>query len=284
MHHIFNTNFEWELEKDRNTDLEHSFSKIHKKLLPLGKLFAKPGDTVFPEKPIPGQTVNSWAPSMLIKKYAEKHNLIYTLPSWEHVRKIQSKEFAHALSPLFQSCILHNSDELDAWLKKVPHPHVFKSFYGFSGTGHKFKTTNLLFPVLAEPWVDRSFDFSTQWEITKDKMNYLGATVLISDERGRYKETLVSSDEKKLFKSNYPFLQEQIAFIKNCAHHFPPFFGNIGFDAFVYDNRLQPICEINARKTFGYLALFLLKNHPEQNSLCLSFDKEKGLTYNFLHV
>lgn len=277
MHHIFNTNFEWELEKDRNIDLEHSFSKIHKKNLPLGKLFANPGDTVFPEKPNQGQTINSWAPSRLIEQYAKKHNLSYTIPPWETIRKIQSKEFAHTLSPLPLSRILHNSDELESWLKEVPHSHVFKSFYGFSGTGHKFRTTNLSFPVLAEPWVNRSFDFSTQWELKNEILNYLGATVLISDERGRYKQTVASRDEKKLFGANYPFLQEQIAYIQNHAHHLTPFFGNIGFDAFVYNNRLQPICEINARKTFGYLALYLLSKHPEKQSLSLTFNKDTGL-------
>ncbi len=277
MHHIFNTNFEWELEKDRNVDLEHSFSKIHKEFLSLGTLFANPGDTVFPEKPTPGQTVISWAPSRLISEYAKKHNLSYTLPSWEIIRKIQSKEFAHILSPLPKSRILHNSDDLNSWLKEVPDSHVFKSFYGFSGTGHKFRTTNLSFPVLAEPWVNRSFDFSTQWEIRETILCYLGATVLISGERGQYKQTLASRDEKKLFGSNYTFLQEQIAYVKSHVHHLSPFFGNIGFDAFVYNNTLQPICEINARKTFGYLALYLLSKHPDKSSISLTFDKAKGL-------
>ena len=277
MHHIFNTNFEWELEKERNVDLEHSFSKIHKKFLPLGKLFANPGDTVFPEKPLPNQIVNSWAPSKLIQEYAKKYELIYTIPEWETIRKIQSKAFANRLSPLPGSRILESPDDLNSWLIKVPDTHVFKSFYGFSGTGHKFKTTNLPFPVLAEPWVTRSFDFSTQWEIKNGTMHYIGATVLISDERGAYKETRVSSDEEKLFGRNYPFLKEQIAYIKSKSAEFSPFFGHIGFDAFVYNNKLQPICEINARKTFGYLALYLLSKNQNKTTLSLTFSKEGGL-------
>ncbi len=279
MHHIFNTNFEWELEKDLNVDLEHSFSKIHKKFLSLGNLFAKSGDTVFPEKPLAGQIINSWAPSRLIQEYAKKHNLLYSIPPWETIKKIASKEFAHTLSPLPNSRILHTLEELNEWLKKVPEPYVFKSFYGFSGTGHKFRSTNLTFPVLAEPWVTRSFDFSSQWEIKNGQMNYLGATILRSNERGAYKETLAARNEVQLFGSNYHYLQEQIAFIKSHTHSFSPFFGNLGIDAFVYNNTLQPICEVNARKTFGYLALHLLTKHPEKTSFTLSFDKEKGLTF-----
>jgi hypothetical protein len=278
MHHIFNTNFERELEKERDIELEHSFSKIQKKFLYLGELFKKPGDTIFPEKPIPNQIINSWAPSKLICNYAKKHNLIYKIPSWDLIHQIQSKAFAHKLSPLPHSKIIHNDEELTMWLKKTPPPYVFKSFYGFSGTGHKFRPENLTFPILAEPWVTRSFDFSTQWYISESgSMQYLGATKLLSDEKGKYKQTEVSRNEKALFGPYYPFLEEQIAFVQKQKPHLSSFFGNIGFDAFVYENRLQPICEINARKTFGYLSLHLLKERPEKASLTLSFDINQGL-------
>ncbi len=278
MHHIFNTNFEWELETNPKGDLEHSFSKIQKKFLPLGKLFAKEGDTVFPQTPVPGQKINGWAPSRLIENYAKKFGLIYTIPDWVCVKKIQSKEFAHKLSPLPQSQIIHNELELKAWLAIVPPPYVFKSFYGYSGTGHKFRPDGLNFPVLAEPWVKRSLDFSTQWEIQENKMHYLGATILLSDEKGKYKATKVASDERALFGDSYHYLQEHIAFIKQFS--FTPFFGNIGFDAFVYNETLQPICEINARKTFGFLALHLLKQNRSQKSLTISFTPQDGLTIN----
>ncbi len=278
MHHIFNTNFEWELEKERNVDLERSFSKIQKRFLYLGELFKKPGDTVFPEKPLPHQIINSWAPSKLILAYAQKQNLIYKIPPWELIHQIQSKAFAHKLSPLPHSIILDNEEELHIWLKKTPPPYVFKSFYGFSGTGHKFRPEKLTFPVLAEPWLPRSFDFSTQWFIDESgSMQYLGATKLVSDEKGKYKQTKVSRNEKTLFGTAYHFLEEHIAFIQKQKSHFSSFFGNIGFDAFVYHDKLQPICEVNARKTFGFLALHLLNKHPEKTSLTLLFDKNDGL-------
>lgn len=273
MHHIFNTNFEWELANDPSVDLEHSFTKIQKKFLPLAKLIAHPNDTVFPEKPLPHQIIQSWAPSKLVLRYAKKHNLSYTIPPWETVRKIQSKAFAHTLSPLPNSSILYNSKDLDQWLHKNPPPYVFKSLYGFSGTGHRFRPDNLSFPVLAEPWVNRSFDFSTQWIVKDHLLHYLGATLLISDERGKYKESRVSTDEKALFGPYFPFLQSHIAFVKNQSHHFENFFGNIGIDAFIYDNCLQPICEVNARKTFGWFALQLLLKHPTESNLSLSFSK-----------
>ena len=278
MHHIFNTNFEWELETDPKVDLEHAFSKIQKKFLPLGKLFAKEGDTVFPERPIPGQKINAWAPSKLIERYAKKYDLQYQIPDWTCVKKIQSKEFAHELSPLPGSAIIRNEEELQMWLKETPPPYVFKSFYGFSGTGHKFRPENLKFPVLAEPWVTRSIDFSTQWEMQDGKIQYLGATVLISDEMGKYRATKVALDEKALFGENYHFLKEHISKVEKLS--LSPFFGNIGFDAFVYNNTLQPICEINARKTFGFLALYLMKQNPTKSFLQLNFDINKGLVLN----
>jgi hypothetical protein len=280
MHHIFNTNFEWELETDPKTILENSFSKVQKRFLSFGSYFANEGDTVFLDKPKRGQIVNSWAPSKLVEEYAKRHDLVYEMPDFEIVKKIQSKAFSHNLSPLPGSKILNNEKELKDWVKINPPPYVFKSFYGFSGTGHKFRPEGLKFPVLAEPWVCRNLDFSTQWFMKDGNLTYLGATILISDERGKYKETLVDKDEIRLFGENYPLLLEHKAFIESKKEEFLPFFGNIGFDAFSYQDKLQPLNETNARKTFGYLALFLLKQQ-EKERLRIRFDKKEGLDIQF---
>lgn len=278
MHHIFNTNFEWELENDPNMDLEDSFSKVHKRFLHFGAYFKNEGDTVFLEKPKPNQIVNSWAPSKLVKAYAERHNLIYEMPDWDVVKKIQSKAFAHELSPLKGSKILHSEKDLEHWLKNTPSPYVFKSFYGFSGTGHKFRTDGLKFPVLAEPWVNRSFDFSTQWYMKDGSLSYLGATICVSDERGKYKATYADKDEKRLFGGNYSALEVHKEFVLSKKEQLLPFFGHIGFDAFIYDGILQPINEINARKTFGYLALHVLNSQSVKDKLEITFDKTQGIS------
>lgn len=270
MHYIWNTNFEWELTQNILPDLERSFNPIQFRFLSLPKIFAKTEDTIFPEPPKPGQIINDWGPSQMIEAYARKHHLPYHIPPWELIQKLASKAYAHSLSPLPGSQILQNEADLSSFLKDQGGPHVFKSFYGFSGTGHYFSPHHLPYPVLAEPWVEREFDFSTQWLVGKT-VEYLGATVVFSDQKGKYQGNLVG-DEKHIFGSYYNALQEHIAYVREKLSTIDGFFGNLGIDAFISKNRLQPICEINPRKTMGYVALKLFDLIP-CNSLRIHFGK-----------
>src|SRR6185437_11611483 len=99
-----------------------------------------------------------------------------------------------------------------------------------------------------------TLDFSTQWIIDTDKqITYLGETVCINSSRGQYLETHVG----RVLQSQMRFVEKhkEIAFpiLQKMAEE--NYFGNVGIDAFIYNqDSLQPIVEINARKTMGYVA------------------------------
>jgi len=263
-HHICNIHFEEELAGGLRGPLESSFRKRYIPFLELPKIWAKEGDTVYPERPLRGQVIDSWGPSQLVLDYAKKHQLQYEIPSLEIVKKIHSKEFAHTHSPLPHSAVLHNDSDLEHFLHSVPPPYVFKKFYDFSGKGHLFKPIDLPYPVLAEPWVRRSLDFSTQWFLTpSQELLYIGSTVQKISEKGRYLGC-VTGEEKDIFGPYFSHFQTHVSKIHSLLPKLDGFFGNFGVDAFVYnENLLQPICEINARKTLGFATCKLFeKLHP----------------------
>jgi hypothetical protein len=56
------------------------------------------------------------------------------------------------------------------------------------------------------------------------------------------------------------------------------YFGHLGIDAFVYDEKkLQPIVEINARKTMSYAALMMQRKNP-QKTLRFSFSPKTSFS------
>lgn len=267
-HHICNVNFERELQRNKpdsfGTKLEHSFREIERPFLSLPKLYANAGDTIFPEKPAANQIVNYWAPSRWVQAYAKKLGLIYEAPDFEVVRELTSKQKVHEIDPMPGAKILYQEP------RAKEEGFVYKSFYGLAGVSHKFYPRNLRFPVVAEPWVKREFDFSTIWEKTRDgRVIYLGATILHVSARGKYQTNRVARDEVALFGKYYPKLEQQKGFCEQFLQTQKKFFGIIGFDAFIYDGILRLCCDINARKTMGFVALKLLQ---KQNKNELLFD------------
>ena len=57
------------------------------------------------------------------------------------------------------------------------------------------------------------------------------------------------------------------------------FFGHLGVDAFVYsEKRLQPVVEINARKTMSWVALALQQKKKPGKTVRLSFSPKEGVS------
>lgn len=239
--------------------------------------------------------IKSFAPSEALATFVKSKGGIYDMPPFSLIKNLHSKEHTFLnSSPLPKSTLLYNENELKNWWTKVPGPKVLKNFFGASGRGHFLSKRDLLdlagataflksHPegVVAEPWKERVLDFSTQWEITKDKMLiYLGATLCHNSPRGVYRKTLVA-EEELLFQKYQDLLQEHLSkarefLIRACASGF---FGPIGIDAMIYtENKkthLHPIVEVNARQTMGSIALALHKK----------LQWEKGLSFKYeLHM
>jgi hypothetical protein len=236
--------------------------------------------------------IKSFAPSEALETFVKSKGGIYDMPPFSLTKKLHSKEHTFLNSfPLPNSTLLYNENELKNWWKKVPGPKVLKNFFGASGRGHFLsKRDNLDLVgataflknhpegVVAEPWKERVLDFSTHWEITKDKMLvYLGATLCHNSPRGVYRKTLVA-EEELLFQKYSDFLQEHLSkarkfLIETCASGF---FGPIGIDAMLYtenkQTHLHPIVEVNTRQTMGSIALALYKKLRWERGLSLKYD------------
>src|SRR5690606_20489751 len=114
----------------------------------------------------------------------------YTAPPWEVVQEINSKLFSFTHSPkLAFAKLIYNREELLDWVHSTPGPKVLKTLYGTAGRGHLHIKANQTFvkqlynyPLIGEPWVERVFDFSTQWEDGK----LLGTTLFENEANGTY--------------------------------------------------------------------------------------------------
>lgn len=279
--HICNTFFESEVEQNTFKPLQSRFQShpivLQLQFLPL--LYASEDDAIgvtdLPENPDPrlflldsppaAQRIETWGPSLSIDRWAQDHKIPYHLPDWSLVREINSKAFSFTHSPkLPGASLLHNREEVDQWIRLTPGPKVLKTCYGTAGQGHYHIGQGPLpthYPLIGEPWVERLFDFSTQW----DQGQLLGATPFLNDPNGTYKSTLVSPFKSFSWalEKHLDIAQPLVQQIVNLGYS-----GNLGIDAFVYrfqnQTHLHPIVEINARKTMSWVALQVQKKHPEK--------------------
>jgi hypothetical protein len=245
---------------------------------------------------IPKHDIDCWGMTPSIASWAKKNDIPFNMPEWNVVQWINSKEFSYKESPkLYESTLLHNLSEAEEWIKKIKGPKVFKSVYGLSGRGHFFLTDDLnqrgisflqnqwqqQQPVIAEPWVDRILDFSTQWYIhPSKKIEYIGATLCKNDAKGSYyfsiilKEDSIGQEHEELLHEHRIIANEVLANMASSGY-----FGHVGFDAMIYKKNstlhLHPIVEINARKTMGWVALMLQKKYFRESNIIMYFNNEK---------
>lgn len=241
--------------------------------------------------------IESWGASQLIAKFAKKHSLVYDIPDFALLRQVNSKRFSFECShKLSLATLLENETEAKRWLESFQGKKVLKTCYGVSGKGHLIidhpsysweRITSFLkrewnkeLPVIAEPWVERILDFSTQWLVHKDQtITYIGSTLCENDSKGKYRSNTVG-EEKELFGTYASFLQEHIEIAHPIVSKIAKmgFFGNLGIDAMIYTlpddpdiPLLHPIVEINARKTMGWAALMHQKRDHPNSKVRFSF-------------
>jgi hypothetical protein len=247
----------------------------------------------------PDLKIESWGASHLIAQWAQERGILYEMPDWDVVKEVNSKVFSFLHSPsLPGAALLHNEREAKNWMLTLPGDKVLKSAFGVSGRGHlHIKKGDVSWEavwrflrgewvhkraVIAEPWVQRILDFSTQWVIEKTgEIVYIGSTICKNDERGCYRSTR-AGNETELFGKDLHFLEEHQTHARHILLRISQsgYFGHVGCDAMVYrqersvDQILHPLVEINARKTMGWAALqFQRKYFPLQ---CMEWNYQTG--------
>lgn len=130
--------------------------------------------------------------------------------------------------------------------------------------------------VVIEPWLDRVFDFSFQFDLTSEGLRQIGFVEMLNDRRGQYQASVfkpmisngldpdlaafLNGPRSGRLKGVFDRLEKVLA-PKLAAAGFR---GALGVDAFVYRDgealRLKPVTEINARYTMGRLVIELMRN------------------------
>ena len=254
--------------------------------------------------------VESWGPSQLIAEWADLHHFIYSMPDWKVVREINSKRFSFENSPKLEgAALLTGASEAERWMHSFRGTKVLKKCFGVSGKGHLLieestppdRVRQFLYdaweknlPVIAEPWVKRILDFSTQWFIEKNRhIIYLGSTICYNDRRGQYQYNEVGK-ENELFGPYFSYLLEHRKKIEPLLKAIATqgFFGNLGVDAMLYtlsDSpetiHLHPVVEINARKTMGWAALMVQRRYFSEKKIQFRYIKgNRGFLPNSLFL
>ena len=128
--------------------------------------------------------------------------------------------------------------------------------------------------ILIEPWLDRVFDFSVQFEQRDTTLKPLAFTRLVNNARGQFSSIITNGFTKGLAPELTRFLmtraangrprvfdiyENQIAPRLGVDLNSKQFKGPLGIDAFIYRDtqqqlRLKPVVEINPRNTMGRVA------------------------------
>lgn len=134
--------------------------------------------------------------------------------------------------------------------------------------------------VVVEPWFDRVFDFSVQYEMEKTGLRKVGITKVENNPRGQF----VAAEAGPKLLQGLPeelarFLAGEISRydgeIREAVERYVEpsgYLGPIGVDAMVHRGsgrlQLRPIVEINPRYTMGRLTLELRKKLASKRTAC----------------
>ncbi len=245
------------------------------------------------------RSLESWGYSLALKDLSKEKNLHYPMPDYRIVKKVHSKAFPLDFAPRkAESLLLHSEEEVQKWIEKTPYPKVLKKLFSHSGRGHLVLLSpnnpphakidaflneefqNRL-PIRAERWLEKVFEFSTQWLVSNENISLIGIAVFGSNSKGSYEYTKVGN-EVDIFGEYLPFLQQHLNAAKPFLQQVSKegYFGNMGLDALVYRENgkcaLYPITEANARKTMSLAALLFQKRNFQGRMMQFSFIKKNA--------
>jgi hypothetical protein len=217
-----------------------------------------------------GQIINPWKCTKIVSDLALEHDLKIKYPYSNILETIDSKAHSFFLmKPNFESILINSIEDIKTFLKGKKGIFVIKSNFSQSGFGHYFVEASSFDPSdlptgftiqnsRLERWVERVFDFSSQW-LLEESFCCLGVCELINNKKGGYLGSIFPLQTKEYDDFICEHLTEVNPIIKSL--HAQGFRGHLGIDAFIFKtgNKLAlcPLIEINPRKTMGFVALNL---------------------------
>jgi hypothetical protein len=239
-----------------------------------------------------------------LEKLNTKQGLNLQIPVWkDEFRYLSSRRAASdVLSKIIESIPEIDSEILPCWFSSIEEivkfvnfrdlPNIVKSPFSSSGRGLLWitgqKTGQSERQIIAgmlqrqgqvslEKALDKCLDFSMHFDLKKDSgAEFIGYSVFYTNQKGGYEKSVLASQDIQqrlitefIEKSLIEKVQKKITNLLNEIY-LPYYEGNIGVDMLIYrsetDHKLQPCVEINMRKTMGYVALQLFKNHIDKYS------------------
>lgn len=210
-----------------------------------------------------------WGASPRAQKLARA--LGCSLPPLEVVRRVNSKLFSHSLErsaglALPGATPVESLEQLLQSVESCPYDWVLKHPLGWSGRQRVLGKAGLLSDsskgwarrhflagqcLLFEPWAYQRRDFSYHFEIGSE-VTYLGYCEMLEDPSGVFRGHRVGADQPRA-PEIYTWIVQQLQRVG--------YWGWVGIDGFsgsLGSTRVErPLVEINARCSFGRLALAL---------------------------
>lgn len=198
------------------------------------------------------------------------------------VRKVNDKLYSHQLERELGIALTHSQaitsvDELQNTVTRCPHPWILKHPLGVSGRERMLGEAGAVsdsalgwsrrkiaqgWTLLFEPWVQKSRELSFHFEIDRGaQVTFLGLCELLTDASGVFRGNRVSPQTEVC----ETMLEATTAAAQRVAEE--GYWGPVSLDSL--EGRLgeqavsRPLVEINARYTFGRLALELARLLPE---------------------
>lgn len=215
-----------------------------------------------------------WTPSSV--KRAQEFGCSFVPPSLEVVFRVNEKTYSHEWEQrlgvaLPMSRIVRSMEGLQTAIVTCPYDWVLKHPLGVSGRGRlvgKAQDFPVIFErwvkqqfklgweLIFEPWVQDKADFSLHYDVWEDgSWQRVGSTQLVTDKSGGFRGNRVTSCYLPPVEAWEP-CDSVVSDIASRGY-----VGPVGFDCLTGSLNgkpvLRPIVEINARHTFGRLALTL---------------------------
>lgn len=209
------------------------------------------------------------------------------VPTHDAVRGANAKDFSHHVERALECAlpharVVHTLEEALEWIEQSEFPWVIKHPLGVSGrdrvvgrgpiceqrTRRWLERTLLTTCCVAQPWLDVHTERSTQLMIHPEgAVEVLGVLELHTDNTGTFRGHLVHPPGAQPAPLQSP---QQLAHIGQAVHDLG-YHGPLGIDAIegtLHGEPLRaPVLEINARWTFGHMALFAHALAPAHMSL-----------------
>ena len=209
-------------------------------------------------------------------RLAEQLGLFQDAPGLEVVRQVNDKRYSHSLEQelgiaLPHSGLVDSLERLEEAVRDCPHDWVLKHPMGFSARERAVGKCGTISPSAAgwagkklrqgwslifEPWIYERRDFSVHFEIGADgRPTFLGWCELVGDLGGAYRGNRVSP-AASLPEGVGASVRQAVERVAALGYR-----GLVGVDGFAGSweghSLLRPLVEINARCSFGRLALAL---------------------------